>query len=99
MRSEPAGGSAFSRRDAPFLLGIEANWEDPADGRRQHRAGRARSFAEAERSSRRGGTYLNFAGFAEEGEALLRAVVRRELRAAAGGEGEVRPGERLPGQP
>ncbi len=31
MRNEPDGGSAFAQRDAPFLLGVEANWDDPAD--------------------------------------------------------------------
>ena len=31
MRNEPEGGSAFAKRDAPFLLGVESNWEDAAD--------------------------------------------------------------------
>src|SRR5712691_5460946 len=26
MRNEPEGGSAFAKRDAPFLLGVESNW-------------------------------------------------------------------------
>jgi hypothetical protein len=29
IRRRPAGGSAFSQRDRPYLLGIEANWDGP----------------------------------------------------------------------
>jgi FAD/FMN-containing dehydrogenase len=71
MRNEPAGGSAFSQREAPFLLGIEANWE-AADDDADNLAWARDLFAEATALSP-GGTYLNFPGFAEEGEELLRA--------------------------
>ena len=61
--------TAFYHRDAPFLLTIEANAEDPATDeanitwvRRWHR--------DATRFSR-GGTYFNFGGFWEGGEELL----------------------------
>jgi FAD/FMN-containing dehydrogenase len=71
MRTEPAGGAAFARRDEPFLLGIEANWEDAADD--DANLDWARSlFAEASTRAS-AGTYLNFPGFVEEGEELLRA--------------------------
>jgi FAD/FMN-containing dehydrogenase len=70
MRREPAGGSAFSHRDRPFLLGIEANWDDAAsDGTN---IAWARGLFDDMRRFSRGGMYLNFPGLAEEGDALLR---------------------------
>jgi FAD/FMN-containing dehydrogenase len=71
MRREPAGGSAFARRDDPFLLGIEANWDDP-DQDEANIAWARDLFRDMEPFSP-GGAYLNFAGFGEEGEDLLRA--------------------------
>ena len=70
MRNEPAGGSAFAKRDAPFLLGIESNWDD-ADADDANIAWVRDQIAEAAEMSP-GGTYLNFPGFVEEGEQLLR---------------------------
>jgi len=72
MRDEPEGGSAFAQREAPFLFGIEANWEG-ADGDEANLAWARELYAEAKPLSPTGGTYLNFPGFAEEGEDLLRA--------------------------
>jgi FAD/FMN-containing dehydrogenase len=71
MRNEPEGGSAFAQREAPFLFGVEANWE-AADADADNLAWARELFAEAKVLSP-GGTYLNFPGFAEEGEELLRA--------------------------
>ena len=70
MRNEPAGGSAFAKRDAPFLLGIESNWDD-ASADDENIAWVRDQIAEASELSP-GGTYLNFPGFVEEGEQLLR---------------------------
>jgi FAD/FMN-containing dehydrogenase len=70
MRNEPAGGSAFAKREAPFLLGIEANWDDRATDD-ENIAWVRDHIAEASELSP-GGTYLNFPGFVEEGEQLLR---------------------------
>ncbi len=70
MRREPEGGSAFAKRDAPFLLGVESNWEDAADDEANIEWTR-RLIDEASALSP-GGTYLNFPGFVEEGEQLLR---------------------------
>jgi FAD/FMN-containing dehydrogenase len=64
--------TAFARRNAPFLLGIESNWEKPEDSD-ANLAWTRRVFADMQRHSR-GGSYLNFPGFAEEGEALLRGA-------------------------
>jgi FAD/FMN-containing dehydrogenase len=70
MRREPKGGSAFSHRDRPFLLGIEANWNEAQDDA-QNIAWARGLFADMGRFSR-GGMYLNFPGQTEEGDALLR---------------------------
>jgi FAD/FMN-containing dehydrogenase len=70
MRNEPEGGSAFAKRDAPFLLGVESNWEDGADDEANIAWTRAIIDEASELSP--GGTYLNFPGFVEEGEQLLR---------------------------
>jgi FAD/FMN-containing dehydrogenase len=62
--------SAFFRRDAPFLVGIEANWNEPEQDEANITWARE-LYREAERFSR-GGTYLNFPGLHEEGEELYR---------------------------
>jgi FAD/FMN-containing dehydrogenase len=71
MRDEPAGGSAFARRDKPILIGLESNWDDAGADEENLRWARD-LYAELSERSRDGG-YLNFAGFGEEGEELLRA--------------------------
>jgi FAD/FMN-containing dehydrogenase len=71
MHREPAGGSAFARRDDPYLLGIEANWDDP--GQDEANIEWARGLYRDMEAFSSGGTYLNFPGFVEEGEDLLRA--------------------------
>jgi FAD/FMN-containing dehydrogenase len=70
MRNEPAGGSAFAKRDAPFLLGVESNWEDAADD--DANIAWTRALIDEASTLSPGGTYLNFPGFVEEGEQLLR---------------------------
>jgi FAD/FMN-containing dehydrogenase len=69
MSREPAGGSAFARRGDPFLLGIEANWDEPDED--EANVGWARALFDEIAARAPGATYLNFGGFAEEGEALL----------------------------
>lgn len=61
--------TAFAHRDAPYLLGIEGNWSEPADSPRnvawvRHTVADLRTLSD-------GGTYLNFPGFLEEGEQLM----------------------------
>ncbi|NED98249.1 FAD-binding oxidoreductase [Phytoactinopolyspora alkaliphila] len=66
--------SAFGDRSAPFLLGIEANWEDPADD--EANIAWARRVHEAMSRFSTGAEYLNFPGFFEDGEqSLLRKSV------------------------
>jgi FAD/FMN-containing dehydrogenase len=62
----------FARRDAPFLLGIESNWQRPEDAP-ANLAWSRKVFQAMQRYSR-GGSYLNFPGFAEEGESLVRGA-------------------------
>jgi FAD/FMN-containing dehydrogenase len=70
LRREPPGGSAFSNRSSPFLLGIEANWDDARKD--EANIAWARELYADMRPFSTGGAYLNFPGFAEEGEDLLR---------------------------
>ena len=67
-----AGETAFGDRSSPILLGIEANWEDPQDDEANLAWVRS-CFSDMRRFSN-GGLYLNFPGFLEEGEQLLRDV-------------------------
>ncbi len=67
--------SAFGERSAPILFGIEANWEEPQDDQ-ANIAWARECFADLRRFSD-GGVYLNFPGFYEEGEELLRAAYGR----------------------
>jgi hypothetical protein len=65
--------TAFGRRDMPYLLEFDSMWSDPAEAERNIDWTR-RVWAETQRYSR-GGLYLNFPGFVEEGEALVRAAL------------------------
>ena len=62
--------TAYGRRDAPYLVTAEATWTDPAQNERNIQW--ARDLVGAMRPFSRGGLYLNFAGFGEEKEAMLR---------------------------
>jgi FAD/FMN-containing dehydrogenase len=66
-----ADATAFGRRDAPYLLSFDTTWEDPVDSERCFAWTRA-AWADMHRFSD-GGLYLNFAGFGEEKENLVRA--------------------------
>jgi FAD/FMN-containing dehydrogenase len=66
-----AGASAFGRRDMPYLIGIEGNWEEPSDDM-SNIAWTRTLWGDLQRFSS-GAVYLNFPGFGEEGEALVRA--------------------------
>jgi FAD/FMN-containing dehydrogenase len=62
--------SAFRGRDAAFLFGLEANWVDAADDAAN--IDWAREFVADMEAFSDGSRYLNFAGFQEEGEAMMR---------------------------
>src|SRR5919109_4786180 len=61
--------TAFANRSEPYLLGIEANWEGESDS--ENVAWVREVFADMQSFSG-GGVYLNFPGFLEEGERILR---------------------------
>jgi FAD/FMN-containing dehydrogenase len=72
MAQVPADATAYGDRDAPHLLAVEANWEDPADD--QANIEWARSCTEAFNEVSSGREYLNFPGMLEERDATLRAA-------------------------
>ncbi|HEU0027234.1 MAG TPA: FAD-binding oxidoreductase [Ktedonobacterales bacterium] len=72
MKRGDAAQSAFHGRHAAFLLNPEANWEDPRDDEANIRW--ARKFIADMREFSDGGRYLNFAGFQEEGDEMMRGA-------------------------
>jgi hypothetical protein len=66
-----AEATAFGSRAMPFMLSFDTTWTDPADSQRNIAWTRA-AWADMRRFGS-GGLYLNFAGFGEEQEALVRA--------------------------
>ena len=64
--------TAFGNRDAPFMLNISSIWGNPGDSDRNVEWTRE-LWAYMRRFSR-AGLYLNFAGFGEEGDDLVRAA-------------------------
>ena len=95
VRDHADQDAAFSGGEAEHAININGMWtpgQEPSTG-----SGRALSGEEMSPHST-GGVYVNFLG--EEGQERVRGRVRpREVRAAGGPEGEVRPGERLPHKP
>lgn len=67
-----AEATAFGRRDAPYLLSFDTTWEDPAATDRCLAWTRA-AWADMRRLGP-GGLYLNFGGFGEEKEELVRSA-------------------------
>ncbi len=61
--------TAFHGRHVNFLVNPEANWEDPADDAANMRW--AWAMLEGLRPFSDGSRYLNFAGFQEEGDAMM----------------------------
>jgi FAD/FMN-containing dehydrogenase len=62
--------TAFGRRDRPYLLSLDTTWTDPVDTERC--IGWTRNAWSSMQRFGPGGIYLNFAGFGEEKEALVR---------------------------
>ena len=85
-----SGDTAFGRRDAPFLLSLATCWSDPAltDGCIDW----TRQTWSAMRRFSDGGLYLNFAGFGEEKEALLREGYGANYDRLAALKGQFDPG-------
>jgi hypothetical protein len=68
----PADATAFGDRSAPYLLGIEANWEDPADD--ETNLAWAREVYATLDPHATDRQYLNFPGFHEDGERALQVT-------------------------
>lgn len=64
--------TAFARRKTPFLIAFEANWTDPAEKASNIEWARAGWHRAAQYA--RGEAYLNFPGFAEEANELVRGA-------------------------
>lgn len=67
----PDDATAISYRQAPFLLAIESNWDDPEASDTNIKW--TRDFWHAMHQFSDGGIFFNFPGFLEEGETLLQA--------------------------
>jgi FAD/FMN-containing dehydrogenase len=84
-RVEPTA-TPFWNRSAPYMLGIEANWERGEDS--DANVAWARGLFDAMQPYSDGGVYLNFPGFHEEGDAMVKAAYGpnaarlREIKAA-----------------
>jgi FAD/FMN-containing dehydrogenase len=64
--------TAFGRRDIPYLVNPEANWEDPADD--EANIAWARNLLKDLKPHSEAALYLNFPGFLEEGDELMKAA-------------------------
>lgn len=73
--------SAFFGRGADFLLNMEANWEDAADDEANIRWARELIDDMQEFSDR--SAYLNFAGFQEEGDEMMRSAFHSQYERLA----------------
>ena len=82
-REQPPGGSAMGDRDAPWLVSVDTSWIDAAKDE-ECLAWSRELWRELGAWSDSGGGYLNFAGFGEEREALLRASYGEEAFARLG---------------
>lgn len=70
MNQVGAEETAFGDRSAPYLIGVEGNWEEPHEDE-ANVAWVRECVADMQRFSD-GGMYLNFPGFLEEGQEMMR---------------------------
>jgi len=75
-RIEPSA-TPFVNRQHPVLIGIEANWEDDTDS--EANIAWARALHKDLQPFSGGGNYLNFPGFIEDREAMLRGAYGSNL--------------------
>ncbi|MGZ5134921.1 MAG: FAD-binding oxidoreductase, partial [Flavitalea sp.] len=64
--------TAFTGRNAPLLLSVDAVWNDPKDT--ETVVAYSRNFLKEMKPYSTGGMYVNFAGLGEEGEALVKSA-------------------------
>ncbi|WP_435348792.1 FAD-binding oxidoreductase [Haloarchaeobius sp. HRN-SO-5] len=72
MADVDAEESAFAGRHAPYLLGVEANWEDPETD--EANVQWVRDCLDDMRQFSDGSVYLNFPGFLEESDEMVRTT-------------------------
>jgi FAD/FMN-containing dehydrogenase len=72
MARVAADETAFGDRSAPYMLGIEANWENPADD--EANIAWARAVFETMRPYSTGAVYFNFPGFYEDPDDTTRTT-------------------------
>lgn len=85
--------TAFGDRNSRFLIGIEANWEDPAED--DANIGWARGAMESLREYSTGKEYLNFPGFLEEGQDTLETAYGHNYARLASLKQRIDPGNRF----
>jgi FAD/FMN-containing dehydrogenase len=71
LRRRGIEDSAFAGRDTPFLFSVDGIWDRPEDSDRV--IAWSRAFVNDMQAHSSGGMYVNFPGFAEEGDELIRA--------------------------
>jgi hypothetical protein len=67
--------TAYGRRDIPYLVNPEANWDDPKEDAAN--IAWARDLLKALTPYSESNLYLNFPGFLEEGDAMMRSAFGR----------------------
>jgi FAD/FMN-containing dehydrogenase len=72
IRRMDASKTAYSGREIPYLINPEANWHDAEDDEANIKW--VRDFLTALQPMSEGIKYLNFAGFQEEGEAMMKSA-------------------------
>lgn len=70
MQRVDGAETAFMGRDAPFLLSVDAIWDDPSMN--DEVVAYSRAYLEEMEPFSPGGLYVNFAGLGEEGESLVK---------------------------
>jgi FAD/FMN-containing dehydrogenase len=72
IRRMDASKTAYSGRQLPYLINPEANWQDAKDD--EANIGWVRDFLKALQPISGGIKYLNFAGFQEEGQEMMKSA-------------------------
>jgi FAD/FMN-containing dehydrogenase len=90
-----AGDTPLFKRDAPYMIGIEANWQNRAAS--EANIAWARAVFDDLQPYTRGGDYLNFPGFFEDRERLLRGSYGPNLERLRAVKGQYDPENLFPG--
>lgn len=93
MSRVPPEDTAFGDRNSRFLIGIEANWENPGDD--DANIAWARGAIESLREHSTGKEYLNFPGFLEGGRDTLQTAFGDNYTGLADLKRRIDPGNRF----